>query len=100
MQADCTEWCNNPVFPYPWQEGWRFYGRPEFVIRNEKDSVVAKWHLPTAGIIPFAHMIGLDVESYRIKESYKSAVERYLSTIGEGQQLWEGSPVYSQTLLR
>ena len=41
----------------------------------------------------FAHLIGLNVESYRIKETYKTAVERYLSTIKEyGNPVWNGSP--------
>jgi len=102
IHAKCIEWCKNPVFPHPWQRDYQVVRSPlyDFQIIGHGNCLAILD--PKSGsqtwqtICEFAYLIGLDVESYRIKETYKSAVERYLSTIGEGQPLWEGSPMKIQ----
>jgi len=98
IHAKCIEWCMKPVFPYPWQHTYKLKRNfNDFLIISLTDDRLAILD-PRQGeqvwetVCEFAHLIGLDVESYRIKETYKSAVERYLATIPEGQPLWEGSP--------
>ena len=100
IHAKCLEWYENPVFTYPWQQEYTLqrmvggYCR----IQDKHLNTLAILYMETtrnehSQMMQFAHLIGIDVESYRIKETYKSAVERYLSTIGEGQPLWKGSPL-------
>jgi len=105
LHADCLKWCEKPVFPYPWQHTYKLKRNfNDFLIISLTDDRLAILD-PRQGeqvwetVCEFAHLIGLDVESYRIKETYKSAVERYLSTIGEGQPLWEGSGLLKKTTL-
>jgi len=104
IHAKCLEWCKNPVFPYHWQHAYEVVRSPlyDFQIIGHGNCLAILD--PKSGsqtwqtICEFAYLIGLDVESYRIKETYKSAVERYLSTIGEGQLLWEGSIFIKSTI--
>jgi len=99
IHAKCIEWCKNPVFPYPWQQAMN-YSLVEtvntFKISDGFGDYPAKidkvfnarygWF-----ICEFAHLIGIDVESYRIKETRLGAVKRYLDSLSEGDPLWEGS---------
>ena len=99
LHNDCLAWCQNPVWK-PWQKKYALqkcdgYLRIEDEALNRLGILYLNLNNDNYGQThQFAHLIGLNVESYRIKETYKSAVERYLSTIGEGQPLWEGSPFY------
>jgi len=100
LHSDCLKWCEKPVF-LPWQERWGVLWEDlGWVLKDGQGKHRAFiYHMPDGeedSNLYFAHLIGLNVESYRIKETYKSAVERYLSTIGEGQPLWEGSPMKIQ----
>jgi len=103
IHAKCIEWCENPVFPHPWQEDFFFsvtngYARicPSAELRTVQAAEIASITMiykPTnsaAYIFQFAHMIGLNIEEYRIKETYKSAVERFLETIENDQAFWDG----------
>ena len=42
-------------------------------------------------VVSVADLIGIDVESYRIKETRLGAVKRYLDSLSEGDPLWDGS---------
>ena len=93
LHNDCLEWCENPVFPYPWQWKHVFSDNQIFDSEGNVCAVIAtrSEQQDVEFMCEFAHLIGLNVESYRIKETYKSAVERYLSTLKEKEPLWEGA---------
>ena len=103
LHEHCLAWCEKPVF-LPWQEAYGYYCEKRsfaYVIQSktmDSDRATCFFELgdysEVAYLFEFANFIGLDVESYRIRETYKTAVERYLSTVENKQQLWVRSPFF------
>jgi len=84
MHRDCLEWCKNPVWK-PWQQEYRLEkmtGNYRRILDKHRSLIASLYDdsdlydgLPT---MQFAHLIGLDVESYR-KEAAKP--EKEIETI-------------------
>lgn len=97
LHAACIKWAENPVFPFHWQQNFEVYKSfEEYAIRGKHNSHLVRLSTELVpfheeSTIQFAHFIGLDVEAYRIKETYHTAVTRYLSTLEEGDTAWPDS---------
>ena len=96
LHTDCLKWCEKPVF-LPRQEGWSFAkDNHRNFIKDVEGNVMwsiydnVNYQHAIHFVLMFAHCIGLNVESYRIKETFKSAVERFLEPIENDQPFWEG----------
>jgi len=95
LHKDCLAWCENPSF-HPWManaEVVRLKRHYHEVVIN--GSIVAALdainRLNPYLIMAFAQFIGLDVESYRIKQMTRDeAVRDYLDSIPEGGELVDG----------
>jgi hypothetical protein len=100
LHKDCLAWCENPSF-HPWManaEVVRLKRHYHEVVIN--GSIVAALdainRLNPYLIMAFAQFIGLDVESYRIKQMTRDeAVRDYLDSIPEGGELVDGWVKYT-----
>jgi len=69
MHRDCLEWCESPVWK-PWQN-YELYDKDcRYSIQGQDDELFAGIHYSYGETLPqsiceFAHLIGIDVESYR-----------------------------------
>jgi hypothetical protein len=97
LHNDCLAWCENPIFPYPWQEVWNLVWELTYWKlkdgRGSKAAIIFHMYgdIDQDVTLHFAYLIGINIESYRIKETRLGAVKRYLDSLSEGDPLWEGS---------
>jgi len=69
LHRDCLEWCESPVWK-PWQN-YELYDKDcRYSIQGQDDELFAGIHYSYGETLPqsiceFAHLIGIDVESYR-----------------------------------